>query len=38
LLTINGKATTILRQNGLRVGLLGAKLSQFAAEQPDDNG
>jgi hypothetical protein len=29
LLIINGKATTVLRQNGHRVGLLGAKLSEF---------
>jgi len=29
LLTINGKATKILRQNGHKVGLLGAKLSEF---------
>lgn len=30
LLMINGKATSILRQNGLKVGLLGADLSQVA--------
>lgn len=29
LLTVNGKATGILRQNGVRVGLLGANLSQI---------
>ena len=29
LLTVNGKATTILRQNGHKVGLLGARLSEF---------
>lgn len=29
LLTVNGKATTILRENGHRVGLLGARLSEF---------
>jgi hypothetical protein len=29
LLIVNGRATTILRQNGYRVGLLGASLSQF---------
>ena len=29
LLIINGKATTVLQQNGHRVGLLGAKLSEF---------
>jgi hypothetical protein len=29
LLIINGKATNVLRQNGHRVGLLGAKLSEF---------
>ncbi|MEN6452046.1 MAG: hypothetical protein ABFC96_16270 [Thermoguttaceae bacterium] len=29
LLVVNGKATTILRQNGHRVGLLGARLSEF---------
>jgi hypothetical protein len=29
LLIVNGKATTILRQNGHKVGLLGARLSEF---------
>lgn len=29
LLTINGKATAILRQNGIRVGLMGADMSQL---------
>lgn len=29
LLAINGKATNILKQNGHKVGLLGAKLSEF---------
>jgi hypothetical protein len=29
LLIINGKATSVLRQNGHRVGLLGARLSEF---------
>ncbi len=29
LLIINGKATGVLRQNGYRVGLMGANLSQF---------
>jgi len=29
LLIVNGKATTILRQNGHKVGLLGADLSKF---------
>ena len=29
LLTVNGKATTILRQNDIHVGFLGANLSQF---------
>lgn len=29
LLLVNGKATTILRQNGIKVGLLGANLSQI---------
>jgi hypothetical protein len=29
LLMVNGKATAILRQNGVRVGLLGADLSQL---------
>lgn len=29
LLTINGKATKILQQNGFKVGLLGADLSRF---------
>lgn len=29
LLMVNGKATAILRQNGIRVGLLGADLSQL---------
>ena len=29
LLTVNGKATKILQQNGFRVGLLGADLSKF---------
>ena len=28
LLIINGKATTILRQNGIKVGFMGAKLSE----------
>lgn len=27
LLTVNGKATSVLRQNGIRVGLMGARLS-----------
>jgi hypothetical protein len=30
LLLINGKATSVLRRNGLRVGLLGVKLSQIS--------
>ena len=29
LLVVNNKATTVLQQNGYKVGLLGAKLSQF---------
>jgi hypothetical protein len=29
LLIINGEATSVLQRNGFRVGLLGAKLSQF---------
>ncbi len=29
LLAINGKATTVLRNNGIKVGLLGANLSQI---------
>jgi hypothetical protein len=29
LLIINGKATSVLRQNGHRVGLMGARLSEF---------
>lgn len=29
LLTINGKATRLLKQNGIRVGLMGAKLSEI---------
>ena len=29
LLVVNGKATTVLRQNGIKVGLLGAKLSEI---------
>jgi hypothetical protein len=29
LLSVNGKATTVLRQNGIKVGLLGANLSQI---------
>lgn len=29
LLLINGKATRILKQNGIKVGLLGANMSQF---------
>jgi hypothetical protein len=32
LLMVNGKATTILRQNGHKVGLLGARLSEFKRE------
>jgi hypothetical protein len=33
LLSVNGKATKILRQNGIRVGLLGADLSQVRLER-----
>jgi hypothetical protein len=29
LLVVNGKATSVLRQNGFRVGLLGARLADF---------
>jgi hypothetical protein len=29
LLVVNGKATSVLRQNGIRVGLLGADMSQL---------
>ena len=29
LLVVNGKATNILRQNGIRVGLMGARLSEI---------
>jgi hypothetical protein len=29
LLVVNGKATSVLKQNGIRVGLLGANMSQF---------
>ncbi len=29
LLTVNGKATTVLRKNGIKVGLMGANLSQI---------
>jgi hypothetical protein len=29
LLVVNGKATAILKQNGIRVGLLGANLSEI---------
>jgi hypothetical protein len=32
LLMINSKATTVLRQNGHKVGLLGADLSKFSCE------
>ena len=31
LLMVNGKATSILKQNGIRVGLLGANLSEIQA-------
>lgn len=31
LLIVSGKATTILKENGYKVGLLGAKMSQFPA-------
>jgi len=34
LLTVNGKATAVLRQNGIRVGLMGANLSQIPGGQP----
>jgi hypothetical protein len=29
LLVVNGKATAVLKQNGIKVGLLGANLSQI---------
>ncbi|MCL4194085.1 MAG: hypothetical protein KJZ87_20275 [Thermoguttaceae bacterium] len=29
LLVVNGQATNVLRQNGIRVGLLGADMSQL---------
>jgi hypothetical protein len=35
LLAINGKATSVLKAHGIRVGLLGANLSVFADEQTD---
>ena len=33
LLLINGKATRILKQNGIRVGLMGANLSEVKSRQ-----
>jgi DNA-directed RNA polymerase subunit RPC12/RpoP len=36
LLIVNGKATSALQENGYRVGLLGARLSQFDEDDDED--